>query len=395
MINIIKVITLWSLAFGLAILSAITALGGIAKNRSPELAIALLPTNGFALQSAATRRLKVSMVSNEGQFPNEIDSVTRDLALRAIIAEPTTSEAVGIFALSRPESVRRKLMQEAIRLSRRDSLTRGWMILDSAQANDLEGLLKYYDISLRTSVAAGDAMLPVMAQALGQEGFIGSFDRMLRSDPPWAGQFWTAVLSQPQSLANAVQLRILLDDEKLPRDSFRDHQLISQLVDSYDYESADRLYQILQKQIGQPAIVKDGDFSDKPEFPPVDWQTISEGEYGADISDGTLRLSAINNAGGLFARQLIRLPSGLLELKATRPDQGDSSAIVSINLVCAEKIANLPLPITIKLDFGDTTRKIRNFDSKCGYYWLNVLGRAGANGRGYDEEISSISINKL
>ena len=59
----------------IALAAGLSAMGAIAKNKAPELAVSLHPANGFAFETLASHSLKAAVAANDGQFPNKIDPV--------------------------------------------------------------------------------------------------------------------------------------------------------------------------------------------------------------------------------------------------------------------------------------------------------------------------------
>ena len=64
---------IWISGLAIALVSGLTAMGAIAKNKVPELAITLPPTNGYAAENVASKSVQMAIVENAGQFPDQID----------------------------------------------------------------------------------------------------------------------------------------------------------------------------------------------------------------------------------------------------------------------------------------------------------------------------------
>lgn len=372
----------------IALASGLSAMGAIAKNKAPELAVSVQPVNGFAFETLASNSIEAAVVANKGEFPNRINQDAETFARQAFMSEPVTPAAIAVLALGSTEGKKREFMQQALALTRRQQLVIGWMIVDAGTREDIPAILGHYDTMLRTSYSAASVVIPTMAGALANTNFVEPFADLLATKPPWASQFWGAVVVTPEAIKNAAELRERLYTDNEEKESYRDARLINALVNNKRFEDAENLYQLLAGQRKESSLLKNGSFEREPEYPPLDWQLFSNGEYGAAITGGNLQLSAIPNSGGLFARKLIAMPATIIQLDIKSSAEIPDWAVLSIDLKCAETFATVPLPISIKIKDRSIVRRIDNRGSECRYYWLNVTGRA------LDEEFD-VSINSI
>lgn len=385
----------WMVAIGLSILSATLALGAIAKSKSPSLALSLYPRNGFAAETAAAAFTKTYAAKNQGKFPSQMEASWIALASQAFISEPTASDAVAVIALSHSDSDRQTLMRQAFSLSRRRQLVTGWLIADLASQQDIPGILRYYDTILRTNSSSEPVVIPIIANALSNDGFVAPLASLLRKNPPWAASLWKQVVSTPEAVKNATELRLKLSNHNGLDAQYRDADLVNALVSQSRFESAEELVDTLSRSENGNSIVYNGDFSTLPKYPPIDWRLISNGEFGAAINDGFLVLSAIPNSGGMFARQLIRLPQETVALNIEMDKVVPKNTSLYIDISCAEssnqKIGSIKIPID-----GKTERQlISNTESQCQYYWISLFGRALETGNGFDVSVASIAISPV
>lgn len=384
---------LWIAAFLLSAVSCATALGAISKDKVPELALSLFPTNGFAAENSASQSVKTIIAENQGQYPsrNEVDPDEVELAKQAFIAEPITPQAIAVVAFGGTQNQKSKLMQAAISLSRREQLVTGWMIVDSVSRAEIRGTLQHYDILLRTSSSAASVVIPVMANALANDDFINPFADLLATEPPWVSRFWANVVTTPNSLENAAQLREALHKLDLRDNVYRDPALILALVKNKQFEQAQNLFFLLNDRKKDEVLIENGSFEKRLKFPPFDWQLSSTGEYGAAVTDGKLQLSAVRGSGGLFARQLVKLPKsatmGVIADKAIPDD-----ANIFITLTCAQTLRSAPEGIRVPLKGKIANLQIDNAQTGCRYYWFDITGQASENGNGFDIALDSISL---
>ncbi|QTD54845.1 hypothetical protein [Parasphingorhabdus cellanae] len=385
-------ILLWIGAISLALVSSLAALGSITKTKRPELALSLQPTNGFAAEKMAVELVIGRIVKDRGKFPDQINPSWYKLALQAFETEPVSPAAIAVIALTKTGNVRRSLMEKAFNLSRRQQLVTGWMIADSGSRNDIPSILQFYDTTLRTSTSSAGTIIPVMANALENENFVEPFAAILSVNPPWADLFWAKVAATPIAITNAADLRRLLYKKNDQNEDFRDNSLINALVNNNRIGKAEQLYMLFTNASGDDHLIRDSEFNSEPVYPPFDWQLFSTGEYGAAIGKGRLNLSAIHNSGGLFARQLVKLPKRILDMEVEAARDIPENAELSLGLSCAEDIKNRPSEIDIPLKERITTRKISNQGSPCEYYWVSISGRSSDHGDGFDIAITSVSL---
>lgn len=383
---------IWISGLAIALVSGLTAMGAIAKNKVPELAITLPPTNGYAAENVASKSVQMAIVENAGQFPDQIDPEVTELARQAFLAEPVTPEAVAVLALSGAEQNKRELMGDALSLTRRQPLITTWMIADSGAQKNIPALLDHYDSMLRTNRSAASAIIPVMAEALADETFIAPYTSLLGKQPPWASRFWGAVVRTPEAIGNAARLREALYRPDENDAIYRDAGLIRTLIFNQHFETAEDLYHLLAGKKENSSFVKNGSFDAEPEFYPIDWQLFSTGEYGAAVTGGKLQLSAIQNSGGLFARQLVKLPAKIVKLDIKPRDPIPDNARIIISLRCAQTMDNAPQTIRIPMEREIKDLQINNATSGCSFYWMEISGRASENGGGFDISLDSISL---
>ena len=388
----VKNIVIWVFGFAIAVIAGLTAMGAIAKNKAPSLAVTIYPVNGFAAEKLAATAIKDAIAKNLGQFPDRVTPSITLLAQKAFIAEPATPEAIAVLALSKADNSKRKMMQHAFLLSRREPIVTGWMIADSGAREDVPALLNHYDSMLRTNTSAASVVIPVMAGALTNDNFVAPFTSLLKKQPPWANQFWAAVVGKPDSLGNAVLLRSKLYKPAENDEAYRDADLIRALISNQQFAQAGDLYDLLVDEKNTNNLVKNGSFVAESLYSPLDWQLFSTGEYGAVITGGKLELSAIRNSGGLFARQLVKLPSRILALEVGTGSSKNYPVPVFVTLTCAQTMNNAPQAIRIPVKTKIDNLQINNSQSGCSFYWLDISGRASETGDGFDIALDSIAL---
>ncbi len=387
---------IWSIALILSLLSGLSSLGAITKNKAPEIAMSIWPLNGFSSKSVAANLVKSRIAKNGGKFSNSASPSAATFAIRAFESEPLTPEAIAVIALTKDGDAQRGLMEQAFALSRREELVTGWLIMDSGSKDSIPSILRYYDTVLRTNSAADSLVVPLMVQALENDNFIGPLSIFLSKTPPWAGSFWRRVVAAPDSVDNAAELRkatFNLGETLVAKK--RDSELIGALVRRYEFETAEELYGLLKPSKKSQEVIRNSEFTSEPDYPPLNWQLISNGEYGASIGASSLNLSAAPSSGGTFARQIVRLPKKTMELRVGMAEKVPADVTLYLEISCAANIKNKPNALKIELRDATTTQKISNEKSNCEYYWLSVIGRSREGGNGFDVMIDQISLSPV
>ncbi|WP_417592053.1 hypothetical protein [Parasphingorhabdus sp.] len=392
----LRKVVIWAIAVVIGSLSALSAIGAISKNKAPDLAMAVVPLNGFAAETVSSNRVKLDIAQNNGNFANVVSDKALRQAKKAFEREPLTPEAVTVIALTTDSNRQRQLIEQAYNLSRREQLVTGWLIVNSAAENNIPSILRYYDSALRTSSSSEPIVLPILAKALENDDFVDPMADFLGNKPPWVESFWLQALATPEAIDNAAELRkATFNRGERNGTEARDSRIIQALIRQQQYVSAEELYDLFTDSKNRKLIIRNGNFASENDYPPIDWQLTMNGQFGASIADGKLKMSAIGGSGGVFARQIIKLPKKLLQLRVALDQAIPSNAHLSLDLACAEKNIAKSNPIKVRLLEKSVISKISNEKSECQYYWLSVVGRSDEGLDGFDLSLDSISLRPI
>ncbi len=358
--------------------------------------MAVVPLNGFAAETVSSNRVKLDIAQNNGNFANVVSDKALRQAKKAFEREPLTPEAVTVIALTTDSNRQRQLIEQAYNLSRREQLVTGWLIVNSAAENNIPSILRYYDSALRTSSSSEPIVLPILAKALENDDFVDPMADFLGNKPPWVESFWLQALATPEAIDNAAELRkATFNRGERNGTEARDSRIIQALIRQQQYVSAEELYDLFTDSKNRKLIIRNGNFASENDYPPIDWQLTMNGQFGASIADGKLKMSAIGGSGGVFARQIIKLPKKLLQLRVALDQAIPSNAHLSLDLACAEKNIAKSNPIKVRLLEKSVISKISNEKSECQYYWLSVVGRSDEGLDGFDLSLDSISLRPI
>ena len=399
----LKNILIWATAIALSLASGAIAIGAIAKNKTPDLAMSFSPTNGFAAESKAENLTLASIAENKGEFPDRMDpsSMAMAMAIQAFKSEPVTPGAIAVIALARGEDDRHSLMGKAFNLSRRQGFVTAWMIKDSSSREDITALLQYYDTLLRTSSSARPIALPIMASALTNESSIEPIAVMLSRKPPWDRDFWRTAGNINEIATGLATLRSRIHSMGLSNTGKNDAKILGNLVEGGLYQEAFQLYDDLTNNSRKSSkdLVRGGDFESQPRLFPIEWRLYSSGQFGAEVDskNGRLWVGSMPKVRATFATQIIHLPAGSYTLrvssKAQTSDPSDPSNPLFLRLRCATN-PHGRLDEILRLNDGIVSMRIRVAQQDCSYYWLTLLGDAQDSTERYDFVVSSISLTK-
>ena len=395
-------ITLGSLA--LAIVSAFAALANVLADGNPGLAMRLPLSNGFVYGEKADLDFKSTLIETQGVAPEKWDRGLLAAAYTGFRLEPTSHKAIRMIAfhhqsLGRYETAR-LIMNETVNLTKRDDIVNFWLVQDSGKKDDLDSVLKYYDYTLRSSLAAKDILIPTMSNALADERFVQPYVKMLASAPPWADDFWRAAAAREENALSAAILRTALHRKNIGNPANNDVLILENLVKTGQFSEAFALYSELaeaETRSGNDRI-HGGSFAYRPRLFPIDWRLFSSGEFGAevDLDSKKLLVSSLPNTRATFASQVVHLPAAgyLLSAEITRQNSTGASPLY-LRLRCAAENQNGRPDDILRLEEGESSMEIAVDAGDCEYFWLTLLGEEQDSLDGYDFAVTNISLKPM
>ncbi|WP_417620891.1 tetratricopeptide repeat protein [Parasphingorhabdus sp.] len=394
---------IWVLSFVIAGLAAFSAVSGVAKNKNPAAAIAMGSQNGLVLASQTQVILQQEIIENNGIVPGSFDASSLTLAKTAFQHEPTAYQAVRfmafVLASRERENDARKLMQNTVRLTKRDRVANMWFVTDYGEKGDLKSVLHYYDLALRTNAESANLLFPLMAQALTEKKAIDPFKQMLSLNPPWAPDFWHRLARSPDSIENASLLRMAQQKDGMANPADNDAAIIKLLVANGKWEQAHKFFTALTttRPSNSKAALQNQSFGESSEYPPFDWEIFSSGEYGAVIDDssGALLVSALPKTQGLVARQLFRMDSGLYGLTVKSTDlEGPTKPLWKVVIRCAEKLMPKDVVLEKLIQTSNIDESFAVPPNPCEFFWIEVSVMDNGQGEGIDLSIRQIAVQK-
>ena len=317
------------------------------------------------------------------------------LAHAALERDVTKTEALAIYgaALNAKGQVAAagSAMRAADSLTKRNLLSRIWLIEDSSKKNDSRRLLHNVDIALRVSASAQDQMFPFLARALQDETMVPEFVDVLRLDPPWIEPFLYTAITSGYATKNLARIYNELGRKY-------DHQgqelaplLMQQLV-------AQQLFPevfALGKQLKGPngASIADPAFAKPAGLEPLSWELSSTSNFDAargTDSFGKTGLAIISSGSGaeVVARELLQLRPGLYRFaNSVTSDLGEISLDLEWRLRCATSGVTLGTFNPVKDKAAQWT-----VPAGCAYQWLELYVDAEAAVGGENVFLTPVSL---
>ena len=317
-----------SVVFGvtLALVSGAHALSSAVTRNSPELALALWPSNGLASEKIAYRKFVQSVRENQRGVDNrDVDARSPDadldnqfaafgdqmrqsavassaVAIQALKVEPLSPRALALIALSQSDRTRKdRIVALASRLSRRDLPLQALVLQSRLAAADYTGTMETLDQILRVHPQRQAEFFPVLTNALKERATIPAFRDLLSKPLPWRDAFLMHALNDPKAARNLAEIRNAIR----PDNADFDKGLIANLARNGDLETSASLY----RQLAKPAAQGSG-FAWTSEYPPFDWTFADQAGLRAQLSkDGRhLEFAVDPGNGGVIASRVMRLP---------------------------------------------------------------------------------------
>ncbi len=342
----------WVKAVALAVTAL--ALGGIAATKSaslalatsnPALALRFDRANSLALGQAALRDIQVARTPAQGERAVM-------LARRAIARDATNATALGVIGLNGSGVAVRKALVASEHLSRRSLPTQLGLIEAAVARNDVDQALRHYDIALRTSRGAPSILFPVLVAATDDAALLPGIARTLVARPPWGPVFTQHLAQVGGNLTNIARLFGTMFAAGVDPSVASANALYARLIEAKRFDDAWHVYARANPGAARAAI-RNGRFGDASIDPtPFDWTLSQEGPVTAQIvtaddgKGGRLSFTSRLGEGGLAARQLLLLPPGRHQLRATVDTlKAPSDAVPYLQIECSggTEIARLPL----------------------------------------------------
>lgn len=390
-------------ATAVALLSGAHALSSASVRNSPELAAAIWPANGLALEKLAydsfVEDVRKVLIRPENFADDRSAGFAADLrgkddelrrlaglqhatAVQALAYEPLLPKAHAILALSDADPVRRqRIVELASKLNRRDLPLQGLVLQSKVNSNDYAGTIETLDQILRVHPERGAEFFPLLTKAMQQPVTIPAFRDLLSRPIPWRDAFLKHAVMDPVAARNLATIRRSLS---IDNPAF-DKALTVNLVRGGEVAAAADLY----RRLAGSSSSKAGAWSS--DLPPFDWTFASEAGMRAQPSkDGrSLEFAIDPGSGGVLASRLVPRPARPFTVMVEHQlASGSSAKDLKLTLMCLGGTG----------PFFETTftRGKDSFDVRqapgCDYMLLALSGRAWTGATPLNGSVSSVRI---
>jgi len=374
----------------------ISLANGLSRSR-PELASSIDGSNAIA-----AARTAAAMLPEQGTG----DAINRIAALAtgALIRDPTQVVAASTLALTRDvkgdHTGAGRLMAYSQRVSQRDLATQLWLIEEAVRKGNIDAALDHYDIALRTSKRAPRILFPVLVGAIADPAIVDPLTAKVAREPNWAGGLLFELVRQDAAPANVARLFVTLAQRSANYDQRNAELFIQRRVAAGDVANAWQVYRSIEPS-GSALALRDGTFSDATPRPvPFEWELTDQNELAAVRDDSSagkvLRLRANTGAGGVVARQLVRLAPGSHTMSGTVADVDlPAGSLPYITVTCFTSQARLA-----SIDLPTAPERGRRFDrgltipaSRCSAQWVEIWLRASYGVGGVNVTLKRLSLD--
>jgi hypothetical protein len=353
----------------------------VAQTVRPQLALAF-----YGDLPGAAGRLGDQLVANSAQradnsqqppsaiadldvlLSNNARIALRRSAERGLAATPLTSVGLRQLALvERDPRQRRRLLELADRVSRRDVLAALQLSQIQAQDGDIQGALNNFNRALVISDEADSLIFPNLMRSTANPEFRAQIADLLRRNPDWAVRLVRWAIDNPEALPALSNLvgRIPRGSEALAVGFGQ--QMVDQLNNQRRFPEEFAIYDAYSPKPQNPADLS------RLAFPPIDWRLIDNIDSGSrPYGKGAIEVFSDPGRTGDVMQMLTRLAPGSYTWSMRIKDSSGQDSQLQLTASCVQA------PQTKGL--GTLQRPLRNgvltlqfsVNSQCPYQMLTV-----------------------
>jgi hypothetical protein len=393
-------------AVPLALLSGAHALSSVSVRRAPELAQAIFPWNGAAIERVAYGQFveDVKKVAKLGSGNGSIQAAPAaavqaapDLEVRlqrlsrqasgeavsALAFEPMLPKAYVLLALAETNPGRRReIIELATRLTRRDSALQGLALQQKRDNGDFAGAIGTLDQILRVHPERKEELFPLLVSAITLPETRPAFATMFRKPLPWRDDFLVFAVGEKRALENLafVRERITIDNTEF------DQRLIAGLAQKGEMQAAERLYRRVTGATDKRAATAARAWV--AAYPPFDWKLADARSMRAqpDYSQDSLEFYIEPGNGGVLASRVLKRPAAGLNIAfdvAMQPV--DKVADLKLQMSCwGQDTPFFEQPFNLTKNYV----QVSSFPA-CPFVELAIVGRSWTGGRALTGTLST------
>lgn len=339
-----SVLLLWRVAILITALFLASSVGllawaGVYRMYLPERSLSAAPWDARAMSIMGAQ-----MVIRDPSY----DMIRRAgvLAAAALRRQPVDPVAIRLIGSLHDVDGRSdqalRLMLGAQSLSRRELLTQLWLIQYFSQADDVERVLRHYEIALTGSSQSLPILFPVLVVATDDREMVRPIAGLLQRNRVrrWREPLLNEIISKGSVGPNVAVLAFLVLDASRAEDQVLYRALVTRLIDLGAFDLAYEAYRRSTRNSTPIATLRDPRFRFANRIPPFDWELFEDLDRSASPIAGRLdglQIFANGNANGPLARQLVRLLPGSYRLSFDLALNGLAAPGLLIIISCAPK----------------------------------------------------------
>ena len=303
-----------------------------------------------------------------------------DIARQSLKSDPLNPPALRTLALAQKSAGNADqslaLLRLSARVSRRDSLTQGYLIESLATGSDadVQEILSSYDKLLIVSPSLQDGLLPTLSQILMLPAGRTALSPYVRSEAPWVDKTLLLTLEQGGGADAVADALIAAFPDRKANVSAR---VTRGLIDHYDaagdYASVERLFGLISNDaefLLDPSTFRHAEQNSR--YGSLVWTLPREAEagfelLGTDTGEPALRAYSIRGADPQPARKLAFLEPGEYSIEvAVRGGIYSTLPYVDLALRClSSEDSNVLAELRLTADSSETTSKKSDFSVDC------------------------------
>jgi hypothetical protein len=400
-LGILKSFFLLGIIFYLITLSLVFSLTQITRKTNFNLALSVTPSDPSALANKATAK-----IASTPQRP-DLWRGAKILALRSLRAQAVNPSALRLLAFTTlgetRNSARNKFARLAIKSSRREAAAHLLMIEDLAKYDDVGGVLRHYDLAMRTSLASRTQLSPLLTNAIEDEQVREALVPTVKARPNWLYDFFDYAITSsnnPKNLATLIEESGGWPDD--PKYDRLTNKLLSQMITKYQFASFKRHYLTLKNSrpslLDSPAISINS-LSDR--FGILAWQKLGSSSAGMDYVEGQLKKGAMHLYAGsgdrqIVTRKILFLSPGSYDITAAFSSADMSNgASLQWSLACITQAGNVVWSIEkMQLQANSAFRQAFRVPVDCEAQALDIGISGGQSQQGAEIVIESITLSR-
>lgn len=365
------------------------AIGNIAADLNPDLALRSVPDHPVALADKATSLL-------DGGHLEEARRLAQESVRNTAVSSDGFRVLSLVAAVNTDGDEAAPLFEYALRFSRREVPVQIWLFQHDLLEGQIESALQHIDAAMRVSRQSRSVLYPLLAGSLSDDRLVAPVTAMFGAEPDWAPGFIVYAIRNGASLDNLARVIGNMPDDSVARSTQFETMLLNRLAETGNYAAARAFMDEVSP--GEAAgLVRDASFANRGPYQPFDWIYAGKADLSASpisAESGGLEYSAGTGQGGRVARQLITLDPGSYSLRSTEPgDPLDSDGGAYWTVSCAtgtDALARLVVGAEAGTRSNGVVFTVPT--ATCPAQWLDLNVRATFAPNGVKGRINSVHI---